>query len=79
MSDDDRDLALEAFAESEAALLEKISDLEADLVWHREINRAAIEALYVLTRRNGHLTERLRNLVRELHMVRGYTSTGAAA
>jgi hypothetical protein len=44
-------MVIEALADSEAALLSRLADLEADRRWFREISIAAIHALYDLTRK----------------------------
>lgn len=45
----DRDLVIEAFAASEACLLERVLSLEADVAVYREIACAALDALRTLT------------------------------
>jgi precorrin isomerase len=49
MNPDHRDLAIAEFADTEAALLERLVNLEADVAAYRELSTAAFDALRTLT------------------------------
>jgi hypothetical protein len=68
---DHRDLCIEALADSEAALLARIEELETERAAYRVLAQESLHALHALTRKYDRLTDRLRALVAELRVLRG--------
>jgi hypothetical protein len=67
---DFRDMAIEALADSEALLLERVGELEADVRSYRELAVAGFDALATLTRQHDQLYEDCRQLREEYRRLR---------
>ncbi len=75
---DARDMALEALADSEAALVEQIGELRADRDAYRAVAQQAIHALHALTVECHRLRARHSRLIDEYRYLRTQTIRQAA-
>jgi hypothetical protein len=65
-SRDHRDMVIEHLADSEAALLVRVVELETDLRSYRELAREAVHSLHAAHRRDLRYRDTLRRLLDEL-------------
>ena len=78
MTRDHRDLVIEALADSEAALLGRLEELETERAAYRVVAQESLHALHRLTVKYDRVTARLRAIVDELRELRGGTQRRAA-
>jgi hypothetical protein len=74
---DYRDLMIEELIDSEAELLARVADLEADVASYRELAQQALHSLHYLTCERDRLVQRLRVLHDELHALRALERNAA--
>jgi predicted nuclease with TOPRIM domain len=74
---DYRDLVIEMLADAEAALLEHVASLEADVATYRELTCAAFDALQRLTHQHDRLREQHQRLLDEYRSFRERTLLNA--
>ena len=75
MSADHRDLALEAFAQDEQQLLERLASVEDDRDTYREMVQVSLQQLHDLTQSHQQLREQLRRVVDDYRRLREHLVT----